>query len=102
MSIGIASCRRPSESGKLSKPVQRILQFLVKKHELLLNKELHSLPAGHTVEHILPKKPATSAWAHWSADGMLVLIVTFSHAAQHALCAMLIGRGLLSCAPFGM
>lgn len=102
MPIDIASFRRPSESGKLKTTVHRIVQFLVKKHELLMNKELHSLPAGHTVEHILPKKPAKGAWAHWSADGMLVLIVVFSHLAQHLLCAMLIGIYLLSFAPFGM
>ncbi len=69
MLVAVAFFRRPSKSGKLKTIQQRIVQFLVKKHELLLNKELHSLPAGHTVEHILPGK---GAWAHWSADGVLV------------------------------
>ncbi|DBA99040.1 TPA: hypothetical protein ACH3X1_014181 [Trebouxia sp. C0004] len=39
----------------------------VKRHELDVNKELHSLP-DHTVEHILPRNPKKGAWASWSAD----------------------------------
>ena len=71
MLTGIASFRRPLENGTLPKATaMRIVQFLVKRHELDVNKELHSLP-DHTVEHILPRNPKKGAWASWSADGKL-------------------------------
>lgn len=72
---GIASFRGSLEIGTLPKATAiRIVQFLVKRHELGLNKGLRSLPQDHTVEHILPRNPKEGAWATWSADGKLIPI----------------------------